>query len=133
LIAHLLGHRDAPERAGGSGLRAARLAAIKDDIARNLGHRDLSASMVAARHQLTQRQVQRLFESEGTTFTEYMLEQRLTRVRRLLGDPRRFHDKISTLAAEAGFLDLSHFNRAFRERFGDTPSGVRMVAPGSDA
>jgi AraC-like DNA-binding protein len=132
LTAHLLGRRDAREHAGGSGLRAARFAAIRDDIARNLGQRDLSAATLAARHRLTQRQVQRLFESEGTTFSEYVLDQRLARVRRLLGDPRRTHEKISGLAAEVGFVDLSHFNRAFRRRYGDTPSDVRMAAPGSE-
>jgi AraC-like DNA-binding protein len=128
LTAYLLGRHDAPELAGGSGLRAARLAAIRDDIVRNLHCRDLSAATLAVRYRLTERQVQRLFESDGTTFTEYVLTQRLARVRRLLGDPRRAHDKISTLAAEAGFLDLSHFNRTFRRRYGDTPSGVRTAA-----
>jgi AraC-like DNA-binding protein len=127
LTAHLLGHSKALEHAGGSGLRAARLAVIKDDIARNLDRRDLSAAMLAMGHRLTERQFQRLFESEGTTFTEYVLAQRLARVRRLLSDPRRAHDKISALASEAGFHDLSHFNRAFRRRYGDTPSGVRLA------
>ena len=28
----------------------------------------------------------------------------------------------------AGFGDASHFNRVFRGRFGDTPSGVRTAA-----
>jgi transcriptional regulator GlxA family with amidase domain len=28
----------------------------------------------------------------------------------------------------AGFGDASHFNRVFRRRFGDTPSGVRTAA-----
>jgi AraC-like DNA-binding protein len=133
LTAHLLGRRDAPEHGGGSGLRAARLAAIKDDIARHLDRRDLSAATLAARLGLAERQVQRLFESEGRTFTEYVLTQRLAHVRRLLDDPRRAHDKISTLAAEAGFLDLSHFNRAFRRVYGDTPSAVRMAVPPTEA
>jgi AraC-like DNA-binding protein len=29
---------------------------------------------------------------------------------------------------EAGFSDISHFNRLFRARFGDTPGGVRAQA-----
>ena len=32
------------------------------------------------------------------------------------------------MAGEAGFNDLSHFNRAFRRRFGVTPSDVRRAA-----
>jgi len=35
--------------------------------------------------------------------------------------PRR----ISDVALQVGFSDISHFNRLFRSRFGDTPRGVR--------
>jgi len=74
-----------------------------------------------------------LFESEGTTFTEYVLAQRLAHAHRMLTDPRRAVDKISTIASDAGFNDLSYFNRTFRRRFGATPSDVRMGAPPLDA
>jgi AraC-like DNA-binding protein len=33
---------------------------------------------------------------------------------------------ISAVAFEAGFGDLSYFNRTFRRRFGATPSDVRQ-------
>jgi AraC-like DNA-binding protein len=125
LIAHLAGNRDAIDIAEGSGLSAARLCAIKDDIARNLDRRDLSAATLAARHRMTPRHLQRLFDGEGTTFTEYLLAQRLARVHRSLQDPRRARDKISTLVFEAGFHDLSHFARAFRRHFGMAPSDLR--------
>jgi AraC-like DNA-binding protein len=32
--------------------------------------------------------------------------------------------RISDLALQAGFSDISHFSRLFRSRFGDTPSGI---------
>jgi transcriptional regulator GlxA family with amidase domain len=32
------------------------------------------------------------------------------------------------IGIEAGFSDISHFNRLFRWRFGDTPKGVRAHA-----
>jgi AraC-like DNA-binding protein len=106
-------------------LRAARLHAIKQDIARNINHPDLSVTTLAARHGCTPRFVQRLFETEGTTFTDYVLVQRLARAHRMLTDPRRAGDKISSIALDAGFADLSYFNRAFRQCYGDTPSGIR--------
>jgi transcriptional regulator GlxA family with amidase domain len=32
---------------------------------------------------------------------------------------------VAEIAAQAGFSNVSHFNRLFRQRFGDSPSGVR--------
>jgi AraC-like DNA-binding protein len=116
--------RDAAEIAMQRGVRAARLRAIKQDIADNL-HGDLSIAALCARHGCTPRQLQRLFEREGTTLTAYVLEQRLACVYRLLADPRRAGEKISALAFAAGFHDLSHFARAFRRRYGMTPSDLR--------
>jgi AraC-like DNA-binding protein len=117
--------RDAAEMAQGGGLRAARLSAIKRDIARDLGQPDLSIAMLAVRHGCTPRFIQRLFEAEGTTFTEYVLAQRLVRAHRMLTDPRRAGDKIITIALDAGFSDVSYFHRAFRQLYGDTPSAIR--------
>ena len=43
----------------------------------------------------------------------------------LLRDPHWHEHRIADVAAEAGFSDLSHFSRAFRRRFGATPSQTR--------
>jgi transcriptional regulator GlxA family with amidase domain len=89
----------------------------------------LSLAMIAARHSCTPRLVQRLFEAEHTTFTDYVLSLRLTRAHRMLTDPRRASEKISSIAFDAGFADVSYFNRAFRQHYGDTPSSVRAGRP----
>jgi len=120
--------RDAAEQAQGCGLRAARLHAIKRDVAQNLDQPGLSVNALAVRHGCTPRLIQRLFEGEGTSFTDYVLVQRLMRAHRLLTDPRHASEKISTIAFDAGFGDVSYFNRVFRERYGDTPSAIRAVA-----
>jgi len=57
-----------------------------------------------------------------------VLAQRLMRAHALLTDPRHASEKISTIAFDAGFGDVSYFNRVFRERYGDTPSAIRAVA-----
>jgi AraC-like DNA-binding protein len=120
--------RDAAEAARGRGVRAARLHAIKQDIAGSLGRTDLSVATLAARYRCTPRFIQRLFEAEGTTFTEYVLAQRLARAHRMLTDPRRDGEKIAAIAYDAGFGDLSYFNRVFRRHYGMAPSDARAQA-----
>jgi transcriptional regulator GlxA family with amidase domain len=80
---------------------------------------------VAARHRVSPRYVQRLFEGEGTTFTEYVLEQRLARVRAMLDDPRYAGWTVTAIALAAGFGDISHFNRCFRRCYGASPTELR--------
>jgi AraC-like DNA-binding protein len=94
------------------GLAAARLAAIKSYIHDNLRVSGLSAATAAAAQDVTPRYVHMLFESEGTTFSEYVVGQRLMQVHRRLTDPRFEAQSISELALQAGFSDLSYFNRA---------------------
>lgn len=124
--------RDAAEIAKSRGAWAARMHAIKQDIASGLDQPGLSVAMIAAQHRVKPRWVQRLFENEGTTFTEYVLAQRLERAHRLLTDPCHACLKISTIALDAGFGDLSYFNRAFRRRYGVTPSDLRAAATRRD-
>jgi AraC-like DNA-binding protein len=120
--------RDGEEMARGRGLRAARLAAIKLDIGRSLGRNDLSIGALALRHGVTTRYIQKLFESEGATFTEYVIERRLLDAKRMLADPRFADQNIGDIALKAGFGDLPHFTRSFRRRFGMTPSDAREQA-----
>jgi AraC-like DNA-binding protein len=116
---------DVTEIARARGARAARLRAIKADVTDNLARDDLSAATVAARHRLPVRYVQRLFETEGTTFTDFVLDARLAHAHRMLTNARFANLKISAVACEAGFGDPSYFNRSFRRRYGATPSDVR--------
>jgi AraC-like DNA-binding protein len=134
LAAVMLGAtRDAAHLAQDRGLRAARLHALKEDIAGNLARPDLSVASLADRHHCTPRFVQRLFEAEGTTFTGYVLAQRLARAHRMLIDPRCAREKISSVAYGCGFGDLSYFNRVFRKHYGAAPSDVRAQASHSAA
>ena len=122
--------RDAAAVAHARGVRAARLQAIKIDIATNLGDCDFKLTAVAARQQVTPRYIHKLFATEGTTFSEFVLGRRLEQAHRLLTDPRFAKRAVSSIAFDVGFGDLSYFNRSFRRRYGATPSEVRSSAAG---
>lgn len=111
------------------GARAARLEAIKADIAANLDDPALlNVGSITKRHGISPRYLRALFADEHTSFTDYVLEQRLQRCYRQLQSPSLIHCTISRLALDNGFTDLSWFNRTFKRRFGATPSDVRAGA-----
>jgi len=126
LVALLLGAGgEEAELATGRGYSAARLHAIEAEIVDRIADGDLTIDLIAQRRGLSPKQIQRTFERSGKTFTEFVREQRLLRATRLLASPWNRGKKIAEIAFDAGFGDLSYFNRAFRERFGMTPSEWR--------
>ncbi|TXR50402.1 helix-turn-helix transcriptional regulator [Phyllobacterium endophyticum] len=119
--------RDARDLIEGRGKRAARFAAVKANIVANATHRNLSIDSLAARHGISPRYIGALFAGAGTTFTSFVLEQRLAHAHRLFADRRFVHRTICSIAYDSGFGDLSYFNHAFRRRYGATPSDVRAA------
>ncbi|HEX3570946.1 MAG TPA: helix-turn-helix transcriptional regulator, partial [Acidobacteriaceae bacterium] len=113
------------ELARNRGIRAARLETVKAEVLSRLDDGNLSVALVAGRHGVTQRYLQKLFEAEGTSFSEFVLAQRLEKAHSMLTNPLYAHRAISSVAYDVGFNDLSYFNRAFRRRYGSTPSEVR--------
>jgi AraC-like DNA-binding protein len=105
--------------------RAARLETIKADIIGHLDDGNLNIAAVSARHRVTLHYLQKLFESEGTSFSEFVVGQGLAKAHRMLTNPLYSHRAISNVAYDVGFNDLSYFNPAFRRRYGLTPSEVR--------
>lgn len=134
LVALALGAtREAAQVARFRGVPAARLAALKADIIANITQRNLSADTLAARHDISPIYVRKLFERDGTSLSQYVLEQRLDRAFRLLANPRPLDLSIGAIAFECGFGDLSYFNRSFRQRYGATPSDIRAGRRSGDA
>ncbi|HLY05714.1 MAG TPA: helix-turn-helix domain-containing protein [Rhizomicrobium sp.] len=119
--------RDAAELAKGRGVRAAQLRSIKAYCERHVSRGDLSPDALAPRFGMSARSIQRLFETEGITFTEFLRELRLKRVHRMLSSPRFDAMTVTDIAFACGFGELSHFNRHFRARFGASPRDVRKA------
>jgi AraC-like DNA-binding protein len=124
LVALALGpHRCASER-GVSAIAVARLAAALGHITQSFEDPRLTVTAVAARQWISPRYLHHLLETTGISFTARVNELRLQRAFTLL-TARDGTSRISDIALQAGFSDISHFNRLFRSRFGDTPSVVR--------
>jgi AraC-like DNA-binding protein len=116
---------DFAETARTRGLRAARLKLAKSHIVAHCHRHDISIATTASSLGVTPRYLQRLFESDGTTFSDFLLGQRLARAHRLLCEPNLAHMAISMIAYDVGFGDLSYFNRRFRRLYGVTPRDIR--------
>ncbi len=101
------------------------LIAIKADIEVRIAQKEMSLTSFATARGVTVRHLQKLFEAEGRTFSDYVLERRLERARQLLLNPAAMRRSISTIAFDLGFGDLSYFNRTFKKRFGITPREMR--------
>ena len=121
--------RDEMQLATQRGYSEARLRLLQTEVLDRLHDSNLTIASIALSIGLSPKQVQRLFERSGMTFTEFVLEQRLLSARRLLSSPNGHHGKIGTVAYSVGFGDLSYFNRRFRGRFGVTPSEWRDGQP----
>lgn len=116
---------DGPTPPEQPGVKAARLRAIKAAIARELSDPQLGAERVARYCGISPRYIRRLFQDEGSSFSAYVLGERLDRAHRLLLHPGQTSRTIAAIAYACGFGDLSYFNRTFRRRFGMTPSDLR--------
>jgi AraC-like DNA-binding protein len=110
-----------------SAVVAARHSAVLDYIATHFQEPGLSVQMVARCQGISPRYLQRLISSSGSSFTEHVNELRLQQAWKLLTESNGGAQRISDIALEAGFSDVSHFNRLFRARFGDSPRHVRYA------
>ena len=98
---------------------------VKENALAHLGDPGLSPQAAAEACFVSVRQLHRLFASEGRTFGGWVREQRLRRCRDDLADPRLGHPAVAAVAARWGFRSTAHFTRAFRARYGTTPTSLR--------
>jgi AraC-like DNA-binding protein len=117
--------RDGGDEVAERGLMAARRQLVLEKIQARAADPAFNANVVAGELGVSRRYVNLLLERTGRTFSEHVLDRRLMiAYQLLLAQPDRSRT-IASLALEAGFSDLSYFNRVFRRRFGDTPGRFR--------
>jgi AraC-like DNA-binding protein len=113
---------DVALRARRGGLRAFSLKAVLMILQKRFSEPDFSAQKLAAAAGLSERYVNELLYEAGAGFTARLNELRLRKAAELLA---RGEARVSDIAFDCGFNDLSYFNRCFRRRFGLTPTAAR--------
>ena len=91
----------------------------------NLADPQLSLNMVAEEHRVSHRYIQKLFESRGISFVNYVRIRRLDRCRCELGHPEYRHLSVSDICFRWGFNDAGHFSRVFRSEYNISPRDYR--------
>lgn len=105
--------------------RRDRLRRVMSFIDTRLGDPGLDPQGIAAAHFISTRHLHGLFHDEGLTVSGWIRARRLQRCRRDLADPGLRGLNVSEIALRWGFANPAHFSRAFKERFGVSPSAFR--------
>ena len=108
-----------------SAVAAVHLARIFDHIVSHFSDPELSLFKIAQSMRISPRYVQRLLQTSGTSFVAHVNELRLKGAYMSLKGQPGEKVRISDIAFQSGFSDVSYFNRLFRSRFGHSPSDVR--------
>ncbi|MFI6044579.1 helix-turn-helix domain-containing protein [Nocardia sp. NPDC051321] len=94
--------------------------AAKNLADRRLADPELSPTALARELNVSIRTLQRAFAAEGASIAAYIQHRRLEEARLALTAPN--HLSVSELAAYWQFADRSHFIRAFKRAYGQTPT-----------
>ena len=109
-----------------NGLRAARIASVMARIQEGFADHQFSTRVVARQLGLSVRYVQDLLQGSGLSITDRIMELRLEKARTMLVEDRTCALKVSDVAMNCGFNELSYFHRSFRRRFGASPGKFRQ-------
>lgn len=104
---------------------------VANFIAANIKDPLLSPSRAARALAVSERSIHLAMRETGESFMSHVRARRLEAVAAELGSAEMRARRIADIAFEWGFNDLSVLNRAFRSRFGMSPSAYRLGnAPG---
>ncbi len=94
-------------------------------IGRQLDDTALSPARLASQVHVSLRRLQEVFQNQGTTLSDCIWDARLEFARGLLANLGHSRESVSTIAYRAGFSDVAHFSRRFRQQFGVSPREYR--------
>jgi acetamidase/formamidase/AraC-like DNA-binding protein len=129
LLTALMEGAPAKSLGGSAGARAMLLERVFQSIEMHLSDPHLNLEQVAAKHGISMRYLQKLFETVGESFGHYVKLRRLERCRMDLLSPLHAQKSISDILFQWGFNDSASFSRAFREQYGMSPRDYRKSPP----
>lgn len=98
---------------------------VKRFVTRNLADATLDTQTISKAVGLSPRYINQLFNEENTSLMRFVSEQRLILSRQLLSSRLYQQSTITELAIQAGFSNVSHFSRVFRQTYGISPREFR--------
>jgi AraC-like DNA-binding protein len=112
----------------GAAIRAAKFNQLQQFVERRLASQDLTPERAADALGMSLRQVHKLFESTGDTFSRYVRDKRLKACRAALEAPSGADRSVAEIAFDHGFGSLPTFYRAFQAAYGVAPRDLRAAA-----
>jgi len=100
---------------------------LLEHIETNLRNPELTPAAIARMGHVSTRYLHLLFKQQGETVRRYVQRRRLEECARVLRDRLRDSKSVTEIACEQGFNSTSQFCRAFRERYGVTPTEYRTL------
>ncbi|MEV5971651.1 AraC family transcriptional regulator [Streptomyces sp. NPDC051921] len=110
-----------------SGTGKEMLSRIRAYIEEHLMDPDLSPDAIARAHHISVRYLQKLFQNDGSTVSQWVRQRRLEVCRFELGRSKR-SITMAAVAHRWGFSSPSHFSRTFRGAYGMSPSEWQALA-----
>ncbi len=114
-----------PEEDNATQVQAAHYARVCAQIEARLREPELSVADIAKAEGLSARYIQRLFEGQDRSFSDYVRHRRLEQCRRDLVNPEHADRAIAEIGFRWGFPDQAHFSRVFSATYGISPRDYR--------
>ncbi|RKR93062.1 AraC-like DNA-binding protein [Micromonospora pisi] len=91
------------------------------------GDPELSADKLAAHFGISKRYLYAVLAGMNVALGEWIRTERLSRAARALANPANALVSVAAIARRSGYPDHSSFSRAFKQRYGCTPSEWRLL------